>query len=246
MVKSSPYPVLSILSNSRGFVKRASKRRRTIVDEDNDDWEDHKTFNDTNSTMQSDTFADEEAEAGCTRSPDAKMPTEMDGEEVSAAEEQEEQEETEQPADRLVLLSIKTSASRTVNFALKASIVRMIPEYAHMLDKVAACTAGRLRIVDKTIRKEEVVIQMIEYLSAGTLEPLDTGNTPKRALEILFDLIGLYDASVHLCIPELESAIVEHISSNIYSSDESTFVQFAMECYKAGKDAHKVISHQLQ
>lgn len=88
----------------------------------------------------------------------------------------------------------------------------------------------RLKIMDTKTRKEEAIIQAVEYLTSGLLEPL-ADLSPKACLKVLYDLIDLYDLSVALNLNELEQAIIDHIDK-CTAIDIQTFIQFATECYK--------------
>ena len=53
-------------------------------------------------------------------------------------------------------------------------------------------------------------------------------------------LILLYDLAITLDITKLQQAIAEHIAAACDGVHPSVFISFAAECYKEGKDGHKV------
>ena len=139
-----------------------------------------------------------------------------------------------------MLLTVKTSNSTLVRFAISDHIIRLIPEYAKKLDAISKQTAEgkRLRLVDNKVRKEEAMIQTIEYLTDGILGSIDTGK-PKACLEGFYNLLDLYDLSVTLKIQQLEVAVIELISQYRDALNVPLFIRFASECYRAGR-GHKV------
>lgn len=141
---------------------------------------------------------------------------------------------------RLVLLSVRINNSTYTRFAAPENIIRQVPDYSHKLDKAIGITPDgeRLRITDKKIRREEAVIQAIEYLSAGILEPLNLESCD-ISWEVLKELIYLYDLAILLEIDVLQHAIVNHIAKGPALSPY-ILVDFAAECYRKGKESHEV------
>ncbi|KAK4541944.1 hypothetical protein LTR36_007308 [Oleoguttula mirabilis] len=141
---------------------------------------------------------------------------------------------------RLVLLSVKTPGSTFTRFAVAENIIRQIPDYSRKLDTAIAQDpyAKRMRITEHKMRREETIIQVIEYLSDGLLQPLDVGDAQNRH-DTFVDLIYLYDMGVALSIGKLQHNIVAHIA-NCDDLATEAFVTFAAECYREGKDSHKI------
>ena len=133
-------------------------------------------------------------------------------------------------------MTVKTPGSVSLKFAVAEYIIEQIPEYLKKLETAKRQTeeGKRLRITDSKTRKEEAIVQVIEYLTSGTLEPIDM-STPKACIKRLYELIDLYDLSVALDITELEEAIVNHITV-CDDLDSQTFIRFARECYNGNKD----------
>lgn len=205
----------AVASKDRGVVSRGLKRRRVIRDDE--DRDDHEIAAATSSDTDNMTL------------------------EPVHDEPPDEAEEQDQPSPkRLVILSVKVSSNTFTRFAVSENTLRQIPEYSRKLDTAIVQTPGakRLRITDTKIRREEVVTQAIEYVSDGILEPLDVENG-YSCLETLTELVYLYDFAVSLSIEDLQHAIVEHVAAGEGLAPE-TFVSFAVECYREGKDGHKV------
>lgn len=142
--------------------------------------------------------------------------------------------------NQLVHLSVKTAGSTFLRFAVHENLIRQIPDYSRKLDTAIAQSpnARRARITDHKIRREETFVQAIEYLSDGLLEPLDAEDE-QNCYQTLVDLVYLYDIGVSLSIDTLQHAIVHHITA-CEDLDPETFVDFATECYREGKDGHKI------
>lgn len=143
---------------------------------------------------------------------------------------------------RFISLSVKTSKTTIVRFAITENAIRQIPEYSKKLDTAIAKNKSgrRLCISDPKFRKEECMFQAIEYLMHGTLAPLVTED-PAACLVTLHELLDLYDLSVTLNITTLKDAIVQRVNSS-NTPDLSTFVAFAIECFKHGA-GHEVSAH---
>lgn len=136
---------------------------------------------------------------------------------------------------RLVLLTVKTSSCTDVKFAVFEDIIWHIAEYAKKLQSAISRTTEckRLCISDTKIRKEETILQVIEFLTNGTLAHLDSSR-PKARFDTLLDFIHLYELGENLGIASLPLAIVQHIDDHL-SLNIDTFIKFAEKCYKTGK-----------
>ncbi|KAK5121093.1 hypothetical protein LTR85_005577 [Meristemomyces frigidus] len=197
--------------NELGTRRRGLKRRRVIRDDDD---------------------CDDDEPLG-----DAKL---VD----TTSEEQEAATEAQQPEQlsrrRLVQLSVKISGTTFTSFYLKEDIIREIPDYSRKLDDAISKKRDgeRLRIRDHKIRREEMIAQAIDFLSDGILEPLNTEKSETN-FRHLVNLVSLYDIGVLLSIGKLQRAIVDHIAACDGLAPDA-FVGFAAECYREGKEGHKV------
>ena len=148
--------------------------------------------------------------------------------------------EVMEKSSRLALLTVKTSNSTSIKFAVSEGVLMQVPEYDKKMATAISQTpyGKRLRITDAKIRWEESFFQAFEYLTIGVLAELDLSK-PQACVETLNEFIHVYELSANLGIVSLEQAIVHHISAS--DIDIPTFIKFATECFKC----HNITEHCL-
>lgn len=142
---------------------------------------------------------------------------------------------TEQPTsqasdDRRIRLVVTTAGNGSTTFAVKASTIDKIASLSKQLKSRPSTPLQRQVIECSTISGDEAVIQAIELLEGGILNPLPMTPGTAALLQQLSERIKLFDISQELDIGVLEIAVIENISAHSLP-DAKVFAQFATACY---------------
>ena len=207
LLNSTPTPMLATPPRSQ-----RSNRRRILDDEGDDNATDSPSYDPSRTSTQKGAASDIHSRPPALR------------------------QDAISPPPRLVILYVPTSIRHTITFVLEERLVRQIPEYAQKLNNVlqAVSGEGRLMIADTTIRDEEAMFQVVEYLIHGSLKPL----LPHKAtrMSVLQDLLTVHELSVALDLPRLSHAVVDHITASCMAFSVSDVVDLTIE-YRNYKQA---------
>lgn len=129
------------------------------------------------------------------------------------------------------VITIKTRGGRVIRTLEDVTVVRQISQYAKKLDKT---TSRRVEIIDDCQRDEETVLQMLEFCHSGSLPSLTTGRSHLLSSQ-LRERVKLYDLSLALGVPGLETAVIAQIRG-CSGMDAEISADFARYCYLPSHD----------